>query len=138
MQGAHKIVDVAAGVANWYFVLARTGEATAPAGSAFTGFIVERDSPGITVGKKVGWCANHRYQIPMLLHQGLQEINMGQRCSDTRGITFEDVRVPAANVLGTPGYGFKIAMRAFDFTRPAVAAGKGLRGSFLSPIRVTV
>ena len=44
-----------------------------------TGFIVEADSPGVVVGRK--------------------EINMGQRCSDTRGITFEDVRVPAANVL---------------------------------------
>jgi len=48
---------------------------------------------------------------------------MGQRCSDTRGITFEDVRVPAKNVLGAPGKGFKIAMGAFDFTRPPVAAG---------------
>lgn len=48
---------------------------------------------------------------------------MGQRCSDTRGITFEDVRVPARNVLGTPGKGFAIAMGAFDHTRPPVAAG---------------
>jgi acyl-CoA dehydrogenase len=47
----------------------------------------------------------------------LQEINMGQRCSDTRGITFEDVVVPAANVLGKEGEGFKIAMGAFDRTR---------------------
>lgn len=30
---------------------------------------------------------------------------MGQRCSDTRGITFEDVRVPARNVLGAEGKG---------------------------------
>ena len=47
---------------------------------------------------------------------------MGQRCSDTRGITFEDVRVPAANVVGAPGEGFKIAMKTFDKTRPMVAA----------------
>lgn len=42
------------GHANWYFVLARTNlDPKAPASSAFTGFIVERDSPGLTPGKKV-------------------------------------------------------------------------------------
>lgn len=45
---------------------------------------------------------------------------MGQRASDTRGITFEDVVVPAKNVLGREGDGFKVAMGAFDRTRPAV------------------
>ena len=48
---------------------------------------------------------------------------MGQRASDTRGITFTDVRVPKENVLGVEGAGFKIAMGAFDKTRPPVAAG---------------
>src|SRR5918997_671086 len=67
-----------------------------------SGFVVPADSPGITVGKK--------------------ENNMGQRASDTRGITFEDVEVPAANVLGREGEGFKIAMKAFDHTRPLVSA----------------
>ncbi|KAG0234526.1 hypothetical protein BGW41_001125 [Actinomortierella wolfii] len=90
------------GKANWYFVLAKT-DANARAGQAFTGFIVDANSKGITVGRK--------------------EQNMGQRASDTRGITFEDVEVPAENVLGAPGYGFKIAMGAFDITRPLVAAG---------------
>ena len=56
-----------------YFVLAKT-DPDAKAGKAFSGFIVERDSPGVTVGRK--------------------EWNMGQRASDTRGITFEDVVVP--------------------------------------------
>lgn len=91
-----------AGHANWFFVLART-EANAPTGKAFTGFIVDGDSPGIQRGRK--------------------EINMGQRASDTRGVTFEDVVVPDENVLGSPGQGFKIAMNAFDITRPLVAAG---------------
>ena len=91
-------------VANWYFLLARTSsDPKEGAGSAFTAFVVDRDTPGITVGKK--------------------EINMGQRCSDTRGITFEDVRIPARNVLGQVGKGFKVAMGAFDQTRPPVAAG---------------
>jgi len=89
------------GVADWYFVLAKTDPDARP-GSAFTGFIVDADSPGITVGKK--------------------EWNMGQRASDTRGITFESVMVPDANRLGDVGYGFKIAMKAFDKTRPVVAS----------------
>lgn len=50
----------------------------------------------------------------------VQEMNMGQRCSDTRGITFEDVRIPKENVLIGEGAGFKIAMGAFDKTRPPV------------------
>ncbi|PNF20565.1 putative medium-chain specific acyl-CoA dehydrogenase, mitochondrial [Cryptotermes secundus] len=92
------------GVANWYFVLARTNpDPKCPANKAFSGFIVDRDTPGITPGRK--------------------EINMGQRCSDTRGITFEDVRVPKANLLLGEGAGFKIAMGAFDKTRPPVASG---------------
>lgn len=89
------------GHANWFFVLARTEENVSP-GKAFTGFIVDGDSPGIQRGRK--------------------EINMGQRASDTRGVTFEDVVIPEENVLGTPGQGFKIAMNAFDITRPLVAA----------------
>lgn len=47
---------------------------------------------------------------------------MGQRCSDTRGIAFEDVRVPKENVLIAEGAGFKIAMGAFDRTRPTVSS----------------
>lgn len=46
---------------------------------------------------------------------------MGQRCSDTRGITFEDVVIPKENVLIGEGAGFKIAMGAFDKTRPPVS-----------------
>jgi hypothetical protein len=45
---------------------------------------------------------------------------MGQRCSDTRGITFEEVRVPKENLLIGEGAGFKIAMGSFDKTRPPV------------------
>ena len=48
---------------------------------------------------------------------------MGQRASDTRGITFEDVVVKKENVLIGEGAGFKVAMGAFDQTRPPVAAG---------------
>lgn len=88
-------------VANWYFVLAYTDPALKHKG--MTGFIVPADLPGISVGKK--------------------EWNMGQRASDTRGITFEDVKVPEKYRLGNEGDGFKIAMNAFDHTRPAVSSG---------------
>lgn len=44
------------GVANWYFVLARTNpDPKAPAGKAFTAFIVEREWPGVTPGRKVSY-----------------------------------------------------------------------------------
>ena len=48
---------------------------------------------------------------------------MGQRCSDTRAITFEDVEVPEENVVGEVGQGWLLAMRTFDRSRPPVAAG---------------
>ena len=90
-----------AGYANWFFVLAKTDPDAGHAG--MSGFIVDGDSPGLSLGRK--------------------EWNMGQRASDTRAVRFENVEVPAENLLGAEGAGFKIAMKAFDKTRPAVAAG---------------
>jgi acyl-CoA dehydrogenase len=93
-----------AGQCDWFFVLARTNsDAKAPASQSFTGFVVERNWPGVVIGRK--------------------ELNMGQRASDTRGVSFEDVRVPKENVVGEEGKGFKVAMGAFDFSRPIVACG---------------
>lgn len=91
------------GMANWYFVLARTAEMGTRPGEAFTAFIVDADSPGVAKGRK--------------------EWNMGQRASNTAGVSFEDVVVPEENQLGEPGKGFIYAMNAFDKTRPAVATG---------------
>jgi acyl-CoA dehydrogenase len=88
------------GVADWYFVLAYTDREAAYKG--MTAFVVERKWKGVEVGKK--------------------EINLGQRCSDTRGLTFTDVEVPEENVVGEPGQGWLLAMRAFDHTRPLVAS----------------
>lgn len=86
--------------AEWYYVLAYTDQSQKTRG--MSAFIVPRNSPGIQVGKK--------------------EKNMGQRASDTRAITFENVRVPAGNMLGKEGDGFKITMSAFDRTRPPISA----------------
>lgn len=78
------------GVANWFFVLAVTDPSAKPH-KRLSGFIVDGDSAGITVDPKL--------------------INMGQRCSDTRLINFENVRVPKANLLGAEGDGFKARVR---------------------------
>lgn len=89
-----------AGVADWYFVVAYTDKTAGYKG--MTAFIVERDWAGVSVGAK--------------------EKNMGQRASDTRAVTFENVLVPEENVVGQVGMGWLLAMNAFDHTRPAVAS----------------
>jgi acyl-CoA dehydrogenase len=89
------------GVASFYTVFAREEGTTRHKG--ITCFVVERDTPGLSVGKK--------------------ENKMGQRCSNTTDVIFEDVKVPKANVVGPEGEGFKVAMRTFDRTRPWIAAG---------------
>ncbi len=70
-------------------------------------FIVDRDSPGLRVGKK--------------------EDKLGQRASDTAQIFLDDVVVPKANLLAPEGAGFKLAMETFNQTRPDIgAASTGL------------
>jgi len=90
-----------AGVAKWFFVVALT-DPEKKARGGMTAFIVEADWDGVEVGAK--------------------EKNLGQRASDTRGITFTNVEVPAENMVGREGDGWKLAMAAFDYTRPSVAA----------------
>lgn len=90
-----------ASVASWYYVLATLEPGAGH--KAMCAFAIPANLPGIQVGKK--------------------EINLGQRCSDTRGILFKDVQIPKKYLLGQEGEGFKIAMRAFDTARPNVAAG---------------
>lgn len=63
---------------------------------------VDAKSPGIFLGK--------------------HENKLGQRASDTRSITFENVKVPKENLIGKVGEGFKIALRTLDRTRPPIAA----------------
>ena len=89
-----------ASYADWYFVLAYTDPAQKHRG--MSAFLVPRQTPGVEVGKK--------------------EKNLGQHASDTRAVRFNDVRVPAAQRLGKEGDGFRLAMAAFDHTRPIVSA----------------
>ena len=65
-------------------------------------FVVPADTPGIRGGKK--------------------EQKMGDRCSEVSEVLLEDVRVPAENMLGKEGDGFKIAMQTLDVTRPGIGA----------------
>lgn len=88
-----------AGNSDVYIVMARTGEA-GPKG--ITCFIVEKDFPGISFGKK--------------------EKKMGWNSQPTRIVTFEDCQVPKENVLGKVGEGFKIAMRGLVGGRVNIAS----------------
>jgi len=65
-------------------------------------FIVEKDTPGITVG--------------------VHENKMGMRSSDTHSVMFTDVKVPKENRIGEDGFGFKFAMRTLDGGRIGIAA----------------
>jgi acyl-CoA dehydrogenase len=96
----NKMWITGASVAHWFFVLALTEPEKR--GRGMSAFIIPASTPGITIGKK--------------------EDNLGQRCSDTRAVTFADVKVPVGNRLGNEGEGFRIAMQAFDSSRPPVAA----------------
>ncbi|MGE5396535.1 MAG: acyl-CoA dehydrogenase family protein, partial [Chitinophagales bacterium] len=69
---------------------------------AICAFMVDRNSPGISVGPK--------------------EDKLGIRSSNTTSVIFEDVKVPAKNLLGKEGEGFKIAMKTLDISRASVAA----------------
>ncbi|HET7589769.1 MAG TPA: acyl-CoA dehydrogenase family protein [Solirubrobacterales bacterium] len=85
--------------ASWYTVYAKTDKEAGHRG--ISAFVVPRDA-GVVVDKK--------------------EDKLGQRASNTATITFNDVEVPAENLLGEENHGFKLAMMTLDRTRPGVAA----------------
>jgi alkylation response protein AidB-like acyl-CoA dehydrogenase len=86
-----------AGFADVFIVFAKID------GSAFTGFIVERTAPGLTV-------------LP-------EEHKMGIRGSSTCGLSFEDCRVPAENLLGEIGKGHRIAFNILNIGRLKLGVG---------------
>ncbi len=92
-----------AGIASFYSLLARTAEGK----EGITGFILDADSPGLSVGK--------------------MEKKMGTRGSHLGDLIFEDCRIPAENRLGREGGGTDLAMGMLNFTRPLIGAqGTGL------------
>ncbi|MBW1853863.1 MAG: acyl-CoA dehydrogenase family protein [Deltaproteobacteria bacterium] len=93
------------GEAETYSVIAITNKTKGPRGAS--AFIVEKDTPGFTFGKK--------------------EKKLGIRASATRELVFEDCRVPKENLIAREGMGFIVAMKTFDQTRPGIASqGVGL------------
>jgi len=81
-------------------VLARTGELLDSNG--ISAFVVERGTPGFRGGKK--------------------ENKLGMRASETAELIFEDCRIPASNLLGKEGEGFKQAMKILDGGRISIAS----------------
>lgn len=88
------------GEAGIYTVFAMTDRSRGARGASC--FIVEKDTPGFTFGKK--------------------EDKMGIRASSTRELIFEDCRIPKENLVGREGTGFITAMKVFDKSRPMVGA----------------
>ena len=89
-----------AGSTDVLIVMARTGEPGSGA-AGISAFVVPADCPGIAYGKK--------------------EEKMGWNSQPTRTISFDQVRVPAQNLLGQEGDGFKIAMKGLDGGRINIA-----------------
>ena len=96
----NKIFITNAGVADIFIVMAMTDKSKGTRG--ISAFIVEKDTPGFTLGKK--------------------EDKMGINASDTRELIFQDCRIPKENILGKEGMGFKIAMATLDGGRIGIAA----------------
>jgi len=88
------------GEAEIYTVIALTDPAKGARGAS--AFIVEKDSPGFTFGKK--------------------EKKMGIRSSATSELVFHNCRVPKENLLGREGAGFIVTMKTLDLSRPGVGA----------------
>ena len=86
------------GIADFYCVFARTGEA--PGARGLSAFIVDADTPGLTIRERIEVIAPH----PLAT------------------LGFDDCLVPAANLLGNNGEGFKIAMSVLDVFRATVGA----------------
>jgi alkylation response protein AidB-like acyl-CoA dehydrogenase len=89
-----------AGFATYYVVVARTDSSAGKKG--ISAFVVDRQAPGFAVGTP--------------------EQKLGLNASRTAPLVFDDCRVPAANLLGDLGQGFKIALATLDHSRLGIAA----------------
>jgi len=88
------------GEAEIYTIIVMTDKIKGARGAS--AFIVEKDTPGFTFGKK--------------------EDKLGIRASSTRELIFTDCKVPAENLLSKEGMGFIVTMKTFEMSRPGVAA----------------
>ena len=86
------------GIADYYTVFARTGEA--PGARGLSAFVVDADTPGLEIVERIDVIAPH----PLAR------------------LTFNNCRVPADRILGAPGEGFKVAMATLDIFRSTVGA----------------
>jgi len=86
------------GIADFYVVFARTGEA--PGSGGLSAFVVDADTPGLRIAERIEVIAPH----PLAT------------------LAFENCRVPAAKLIGAAGQGFKVAMQTLDVFRTSVAA----------------
>jgi acyl-CoA dehydrogenase len=107
LDGDHYIVDgekvfITSGVrADWITTAVRTGEPGSKGAGGVSMLLIPGNAPGVS---------RHPLQ------------KMGWHCSDTAHIRFDNVRVPAANLLGQEGDGFKIIMRNFNGERFGMSA----------------
>lgn len=103
-DGSHYVLDGAktwisnGGIADFYCVFARTGEA--PGARGITAFVVDADAPGLSIAERIDVIAPH----PLAT------------------LRFDGCRVPVGNRLGESGQGFKVAMMTLDIFRASVAA----------------
>ncbi len=88
------------GIADYYSIFATIDPEKKHEG--ICAFFIDRKWPGVKVGR----------HIP----------KMGQRCSNTVGVHFDNVRVPKDHILAKPGEGFLLAMHTFNRTRPVIGA----------------
>ena len=86
--------------ADLFTVMARTSDE--PGGRGVSAFLIPRDLPGVSVGEP--------------------EKKMGQKGAKVADVNFDEAPVPAANMLGAEGEGFKIAMRVLDRGRLHISA----------------
>jgi len=86
------------GIAHHYVVFARTGEG--PGAKGLSAFVVDADAPGLTISERIQVIAPHPLGT----------------------LVFRNCRVPATQMLGRPGEGFKIAMATLDIFRSTVGA----------------
>lgn len=86
---------------HYFLVFAVTNKEAPKPADRITCFIVEKSFPGFKVGKKLD--------------------KLGMRASDTTELIFEDCEIPAENVLGQEGYGFRVALQLLDGGRIGIA-----------------